>query len=122
MALIGVNKAARILGVVPRTIERYAKAGTLKPDAVTVGGHRRFDETKVRKLAVEGLRKCRANAETSHGSIGATASPTPSGTMNPNAAPTVKAFVPRIPPSPSNASPASSSKGLEQPVLSAMLE
>lgn len=51
---IGASKAARLLDVSERTINRWAADGTLPTAELTVGGTRRFA-----RHAVEGLRQAR---------------------------------------------------------------
>ena len=48
-------EVADILHVSPKTVSRWAKEGKL-PFLKTLGGHRRYPETEIRKLA-EGLRE-----------------------------------------------------------------
>jgi excisionase family DNA binding protein len=47
---VGVNRAAELLHVSPKTIGRWAREGKL-PFLRTLGGHRRFKETEIRELA-----------------------------------------------------------------------
>jgi excisionase family DNA binding protein len=47
---VGVNRAAELLHVSPKTIGRWAREGKL-PFLRTLGGHRRFDEARIRELA-----------------------------------------------------------------------
>ncbi len=49
-AYIRTAEAAKILRVSPKTVTRWAKEGKL-PHVVTLGGHRRFPEEAIRKLA-----------------------------------------------------------------------
>ena len=46
------NDVARILGVVPSTVSRWAKLGLL-PTVVTVGGHHRYYKSDIKELARE---------------------------------------------------------------------
>jgi excisionase family DNA binding protein len=48
-------EVADILHVSPKTVSRWAKEGT-PPFLKTLGGHRRYPEAEIRKLA-EGLRE-----------------------------------------------------------------
>jgi excisionase family DNA binding protein len=47
---IRTAEAAKILRVSPKTVSRWAKEGKL-PHVVTLGGHRRFPSSAIRKLA-----------------------------------------------------------------------
>lgn len=49
--LISTGEAARLLAVSQHTIVRACREGRLKPDETTPGGHRRFSEDKIRRLA-----------------------------------------------------------------------
>jgi excisionase family DNA binding protein len=49
------NQVAEILHVSPKTVSRWAKEGKL-PFLRTLGGHRRYPETRIRELA-ESLRE-----------------------------------------------------------------
>jgi excisionase family DNA binding protein len=49
--LISTGAAARLLAVSQHTIIRACREGRLKPDETTPGGHRRFSEEKIRRLA-----------------------------------------------------------------------
>lgn len=44
------GQVARILGVSPWTVARWTREGKL-PYIETIGGHRRYSETKIRKIA-----------------------------------------------------------------------
>jgi excisionase family DNA binding protein len=55
--LIGSSEAARLLGVSQQTLNRAVRNGTVRPAAVTPGGHRRFtsiDIAESRRGAVDG--------------------------------------------------------------------
>jgi excisionase family DNA binding protein len=47
---IRTAEAAKILRVSPKTVTRWAKEGKL-PHVVTLGGHRRFPASAIRRLA-----------------------------------------------------------------------
>jgi excisionase family DNA binding protein len=49
--LISTGAAARLLAVSQHTIVRACREGRLKPDETTPGGHLRFSEDRIRKLA-----------------------------------------------------------------------
>jgi excisionase family DNA binding protein len=49
--LISTGAAARILAVSQHTIVRACREGRLKPDETTPGGHLRFSEDRMRRLA-----------------------------------------------------------------------
>src|SRR5882762_10196393 len=49
--LIGTRAAARLLGVSQHTVMRACREGRLEPDETTPGGHHRFSELRIRKLA-----------------------------------------------------------------------
>jgi len=49
--LISTGAAARLLGLSQHTVIRACKEGRLEPDEVTPGGHRRFSEDRIRRLA-----------------------------------------------------------------------
>jgi excisionase family DNA binding protein len=49
--LISTGAAARLLAVSQHTIIRACSEGRLKPDETTPGGHRRFSEERIRRLA-----------------------------------------------------------------------
>jgi DNA-binding transcriptional MerR regulator len=49
--LMSTGDAARLLGVSQHTVIRACRDGHLVPDEVTPGGHRRFAEGGIRKLA-----------------------------------------------------------------------
>jgi excisionase family DNA binding protein len=48
-AYITTGEVARMLGVSPKTVARWAKEGRL-PHLVTLGGHRRFPADAIRAL------------------------------------------------------------------------
>jgi hypothetical protein len=48
MALVPTGVAARELGVNATTLQRWVKAGLVKPDLVTPGGHLRWDLDRLR--------------------------------------------------------------------------
>lgn len=52
-ALLSPAKAAAIIGVSPRTIDRYILQGRLSPVGRIPGGHRRFRRADVEALLVE---------------------------------------------------------------------
>lgn len=55
-AYLAPGQVARILGVSPKTVNRWANDGRI-PCAITLGGHRRFRAEDVRAVAVSmGLR------------------------------------------------------------------
>jgi len=45
--LVSISVAAKALGVTPLTLRRWHEAGKLIPDAITEGGRRRYDLTKL---------------------------------------------------------------------------
>jgi len=45
--LIGSSEAARLLGVSQQTLSRAVRNGSLRPAAVTPGGHRRFASSEI---------------------------------------------------------------------------
>lgn len=49
-AYLTTGEAARILGVSPKTVSRWAAAGRI-PHVVTPGGHRRFSPEAIRGVA-----------------------------------------------------------------------
>jgi excisionase family DNA binding protein len=49
--LISTGAAARLLGVSQHTVMRACREGRLVPDETTPGGHHRFSEKRIRKLA-----------------------------------------------------------------------
>ena len=49
-AYLSPGQAARILGVSPKTVNRWANEGRI-PCAVTLGGHRRFRADVIRAVA-----------------------------------------------------------------------
>jgi excisionase family DNA binding protein len=49
--LISTGAVSRILGVSQPTVIRACREGRLKPDETTPGGHYRFSERRIRKLA-----------------------------------------------------------------------
>lgn len=49
-AYLSPGQAARILGVSPKTVNRWANEGRI-PCAVTLGGHRRFRVEVIRSVA-----------------------------------------------------------------------
>jgi excisionase family DNA binding protein len=49
--LISTGAAARLLGVSQHTVIRACREGHLDPDETTPGGHHRFSEERIRKLA-----------------------------------------------------------------------
>jgi DNA-binding transcriptional MerR regulator len=55
--LVSTGEAARALGMDRRSLQRWAKDGLIEPDAVTPGGHMRWDverlRTDLRRLADE---------------------------------------------------------------------
>jgi ParB-like chromosome segregation protein Spo0J len=46
--LVTTAELARALGLSTRTIQRYRQGGVLVPDAISAGGHARWDVEKVR--------------------------------------------------------------------------
>jgi excisionase family DNA binding protein len=50
------GEVARILGISPKTVARWAKEGKL-PHLVTLGGHRRFPAKPIQDLARSSLRE-----------------------------------------------------------------
>ena len=53
--LLGRSEVARILGVSPNTVTRWAREGRL-PSQVTLGGHHRFPRSLVERLKKESYR------------------------------------------------------------------
>lgn len=53
--MISISQAAEVLGVSVPTLHRWEKEGRLAPDAFTSGGHRRYDEARLRRLTGRGL-------------------------------------------------------------------
>jgi excisionase family DNA binding protein len=51
--LISTGAAARLLGISQPTVIRACREGRLAPDETTPGGHYRFSESRIRKLAPE---------------------------------------------------------------------
>lgn len=51
--LISSGEVAQMLGVDRRTITRWASEGTIKPDIVTPGGHRRYSRERIESLRDE---------------------------------------------------------------------
>lgn len=49
---IRTAEAARMLRVSPKTVSRWAKQGKL-PHVVTLGGHRRFPQAAIQRLATQ---------------------------------------------------------------------
>ncbi len=49
--MISTGQAARLLGVSQPTVIRAVREGRLQPDETTPGGHHRFVEERIRKLA-----------------------------------------------------------------------
>lgn len=49
-AYIRTAEAAKLLRVSPKTVSRWAKQGKL-PHVVTLGGHRRFPQAAIERLA-----------------------------------------------------------------------
>jgi DNA-binding transcriptional MerR regulator len=49
--LISSGAAARLLGVSQHTVMRACREGRLDPDETTPGGHHRFSEERIRRLA-----------------------------------------------------------------------
>jgi excisionase family DNA binding protein len=49
------GEVAKVLGISPKTVARWAKEGKL-PHLVTLGGHRRFPAKPIRELARTQLR------------------------------------------------------------------
>lgn len=47
---LSISQAAEVLGVSVSTLDRWEKEGRLAPDTYTPGGHRRYDETRLRRL------------------------------------------------------------------------
>jgi excisionase family DNA binding protein len=45
--LIGSSEAARLLGVSQQTLNRAVRKGSVRPAAVTPGGHRRFTSAEI---------------------------------------------------------------------------
>ncbi|WP_053960722.1 IS607 family transposase [Sulfobacillus thermosulfidooxidans] len=46
--LVTIGEASKVLGVSITTLRRWEKEGRLQPDAMTPGGHRRYDVVKLR--------------------------------------------------------------------------
>lgn len=51
-AYIRTAEAAKMLRVSPKTVSRWAKQGKL-PHVVTLGGHRRFPQAAIERLATQ---------------------------------------------------------------------
>ena len=51
-AYIRTAEAAKMLRVSPKTVSRWAKQGRL-PHVVTLGGHRRFPQAAIERLATQ---------------------------------------------------------------------
>ena len=51
-AYIRTAEAAKMLRVSPKTVSRWAKQGRL-PHVVTLGGHRRFPQAAIERLATK---------------------------------------------------------------------
>ena len=51
--LLTTGAAARVLGVDPSTLSRWAQAGTVVPAGRTAGGHLRWDLDKLRAQLAE---------------------------------------------------------------------
>jgi len=49
--MISISQAAELLGVSVPTLHRWEKEGRLAPDTFTPGGHRRYDEMRLRRMA-----------------------------------------------------------------------
>ena len=49
------SQVARMLGVSPNTVTRWAREGRL-PSLLTLGGHHRFDRTTIERIAREASR------------------------------------------------------------------
>jgi predicted site-specific integrase-resolvase len=49
--MVSIGKAAKILGVSVSTLYRWEKEGRLNPDSHTGGGQRRYDESRLRRMA-----------------------------------------------------------------------
>ena len=65
-AYLTPGQAARMLGVSPKTVNRWATDGRI-PCAVTLGGHRRFRVDVIRSVAASmGLQDPEAAAEQPH--------------------------------------------------------
>ncbi len=45
--LVTIGEASKVLGVSITTPRRWEKEGRLQPDAMTPGGHRRYDVVKL---------------------------------------------------------------------------
>ena len=59
--LLTRSEVARLLGVSPNTVTRWAREGRL-PSQVTLGGHHRFDRTVVEQVKRNSFRGGRARA------------------------------------------------------------
>jgi predicted site-specific integrase-resolvase len=53
---IGIGETAKMLGVHTKTIRRWEKKGYIKEDYRTVGGHKRYNYNRVRRLLNEIIR------------------------------------------------------------------
>jgi excisionase family DNA binding protein len=65
-AYLTPGQAARMLGVSPKTVNRWANDGRI-PCAVTLGGHRRFRADVIRSVAASmGVQADEPSNETTH--------------------------------------------------------
>lgn len=51
--LVSTAAAARELGIAARTLQRWAADGLIQPDMVTIGGHARWDVSRLREAIRE---------------------------------------------------------------------
>ena len=51
---VGLGEAAKLLGVIPLTLKRWAKSGRFKPDFFTGGGKRRYRLDRI--IRIQGSR------------------------------------------------------------------
>ena len=59
MLLVSTPVAAEALGIDESTLRRWARAGLIEPDVVTVGGQYRWDIDRVRRELLERRRRQR---------------------------------------------------------------
>ena len=52
--LVSTGKAAELLGVTRRSLQKWAEAGQIEPDYVTPGGHMRWDVGRLSAAVARG--------------------------------------------------------------------
>lgn len=67
--LVGTIKAAELLGITPRMVQRYVESGALVPATRTPGGFCKFHDYEVIKFHITRV-QWRAEKGTSRGSLG----------------------------------------------------